>query len=387
LRTSAAFLTLAALLYVAFPTPAADPGPLLVKIKAVGKEGAGNVEAAKAWQELVKLGPGALIVILTALDDADPTAANWLRSAVDTIADHETTAARPLPAAKLEAFVKDTKHSGAARRLAYEWLVRADDSAPKRLLPGMLEDPGQELRRDAVAAALKDVQALVDKDDKEAAIAAYKKVLTSARDRDQVDQIAAGLKKLGVAVDLPTHFGFIQRWLVAMPFDNRGGKGFKVVYAPEKGVDLNAVYDAKEDSKARWQEVVTKDPYGMVDINTSLKKHMGAVAYAFAAVDSPKEQPVQIRAATANAIKLFLNGKEVFFREEYHHGNRMDQHVGRGMLKQGRNEILVKVCQNEQTETWAQSWAFQVRLCDAIGGAVPFKVLAEKPADAPEKKE
>jgi hypothetical protein len=31
---------------------------------------------------------------------------------------------------------------------------------------------------------------------------------------------------------------------------------------------------------------------------------------------------------------------------------------------------LLKICQNEQTEEWAQNWAFQFRVCDAIGTAV-----------------
>ena len=79
--------------------------------------------------------------------------------------------------------------------------------------------------------------------------------------------------------------------------------------------------------------------------------------------------PVQVRAGSTNALKVFVNGKEVFAREEYHHGTRMDQHVGRGTLRAGRNEILVKVCQNEQTESWAESWGFQLRVCDALGGA------------------
>jgi len=59
---------------------------------------------------------------------------------------------------------------------------------------------------------------------------------------------------------------------------------------------------------------------------------------------------------------------------------------GKGTLKQGRNEIVVKVCQNEQKEDWAQTWGFQVRLSDAIGGAIPFKVLPEMPAAEKEKK-
>ncbi len=371
---------------------AAEPGPLLARLKAVGKEGAGNAEAAKAWQELVKLGPAALPAILTALDDADATAANWLRSAVDAIAEHEMNASRPLPADKLEAFVKDTKHSGLARRLAYEWLVRVDASAPKRLLPGMLNDPGQEMRRDAVAVALSEAKLLLEKDDKEAAKAAFQKVFAAARDNDQVDEIAKQLDKLGVKVDLPAHFGFIQRWVLVAPFDNRGGKGFVAAYPPEKQVDLAAAYSGKEDLKTGWK-VVTTTPaakgelkqLALVDLNKVIGKHMGAVAYAFAAVESPLEQPVDIRVSSNNAIKLFLNGKEIFNREEYHHnGGRVDGHVGRGVLKKGRNEILLKVCQNEQKDDWAQSWSFQLRVCDAIGGAVPLKVLDEQPA---EKKE
>jgi hypothetical protein len=56
---------------------------------------------------------------------------------------------------------------------------------------------------------------------------------------------------------------------------------------------------------------------------------------------------------------------------------REDQYLARGKLKAGRNELLVKVCQNEQSEDWAQDWKFQLRICDASGGAVPLKVVTE----------
>ena len=45
-----------------------------------------NAAAAKAWQSLAKAGAGALPEILSAMDGANPLAANWLRAAVDTIA-------------------------------------------------------------------------------------------------------------------------------------------------------------------------------------------------------------------------------------------------------------------------------------------------------------
>lgn len=373
------WIPLAAMLLMPVTACAAgDSAALLTKIKAVSKEGNGNEEAGKAWQELVKLGPDALLDILTALDDANPAAANWLRAGVDAIAERTLVAGKPLPAAKLEAFVKDTKHVGQGRRLAYEWLVRIDPAAADRLLPGMLNDPGSEMRRDAVARVLKEAKDKLDAGDKTAATATYQKALEPARDRDQVDLIAKQLKELGVTIDLQTRYGFINKWMLAGPFDNTNKSGFDKAYPPEKGVDLKASYDGKKE-QIKWIEHTTTDPYAMVDLNKAIGKNMGAVGYAFAVIESKDERPVEIRAGSNNAVKLYLNGKQIFFREEYHHGMRMDQHVGLGTLKAGRNEILVKICQNEQTDSWAQNWSFQLRVCDALGGPVPVKLAMEKP--------
>src|SRR5689334_20049644 len=78
----------AALVLWASPACGADQvGRLVARIRAVGGEGAGNAEAAAAWKELVRLGPGALPEVLAALDDAGPVAANWLRAAVDAVAE------------------------------------------------------------------------------------------------------------------------------------------------------------------------------------------------------------------------------------------------------------------------------------------------------------
>jgi hypothetical protein len=357
---------------------AADVKPLLARIKAVGKEGAGNADAARAWKELTKEGPAALLEILGSLDDAGPVAANWLRSAVDAIAE-KSLAAGQLPADKLEAFVRDTRHAGAARRLAYEWLRRTDPEAPQRLLPGMLSDPGAELRRDAVAIVLKEAQAHAERKQESAARATYQKALQYARDRDQVTLIADELKKLGVKIDLTSHFGFITRWMIVAPFDNGGGKGFHTRFPPEKGVDLKAVYAGKDGKKLRWAPHVTTLPLGKVDFNKAIAALHGTTAFAYTEIDSPAVLPVELRTASNNALRIYLNGKEIFFREEYHHGMALDQHVGAGKLKAGRNEILVKVCQNEQSDSWAQEWSFQLRVCDALGGAVPVTVVTPNP--------
>ena len=42
-----------------------------------------------------------------------------------------------------------------------------------------------------------------------------------------------------------------------------------------------------------------------------------------------------------------------------------------------KNLIVLKVLQNEQTESWAQDWQFQLRVCDSIGTAA---LAADRPA-------
>jgi hypothetical protein len=222
---------------------AQEAGPLLDKIKAVGREGKGNVEATRAWQKVVDLGPSALIPVLEAFDDASPTALNWLRSAVDAIAERALSVRNALPLAKLEQFVLDKKRHPRARRAALEWFSNADPAAKTRLLPGFLDDPGQELRREAVdTLLLKPGLALLEKGRNDEGGVLLHKALDKARDRDQLLLIAGRLGKLGVEINLTERFGFITRWMLAGPFDNRKGIGFATVYPPEKGVDLKAVY-------------------------------------------------------------------------------------------------------------------------------------------------
>ena len=65
-----------------------------------------------------------------------------------------------------------------------------------------------------------------------------------------------------------------------------------------------------------------------------------------------------------------MNGELVFAREEYHRGMQFDQYIVPGKLQPGKNTILLKVCQNEQEQDWAQRWAVQFRICDIEGRAL-----------------
>jgi len=348
----------------------------IARIKGVGREGVGNESASRASRELAGRDAKALVPILAAIDESQPIAANWLRAAVDTIAARTLAAGLPLPQSDLEKFLRDRTRAGTARRLAYEWLIKVDPTTPDRLLPQMLDDPGLELRRDAVIRALAHAEQLRENDELEAKLA-FKELLDSARDYDQVMDIAKRLESLGEKPNLTRQFGCVQSWHLIAPFDNTSKAGFGREFAPELEVDLQAEYPGKAEP-IRWSTHITSDPFGIVDLNKVIGKHMGATAYGIAQVDSPANQPVSIRVGSPNAIKVWLNGKLLCSRDEYHHGMSMDQYQSSGMLKSGRNTILIKICQNEQQEDWAQDWKFQLRVCDPTGRGIGQHIQEKK---------
>lgn len=350
----------------------------LSRIKATGAEGAGNKDAQVAWKTVVGAGVDALLPIIAAMDDARPVPSNMLRLAAQAIVEKEIQASRSLPTDKLEAFVKDTKHAPLSRRLAYEFLVQADAKTPARLLPGMIDDPSVEIRLDAIAASLQKLTPAFIKSEPEAAKKQLEQLFAASRDKDQTEKIAKMLKDLKIETDLNKHFGVITDWMLVGPFDSTKGAGYDKPFDPEIKVDLSAAFKGKDGKDVKWTPHTTTEAFGLVDLNATLGKHKDATAYAFTIIDSPKEMPIDIRFGSQTAVKVFLNGKEIYAREEYHHGFRFDQYIGTGTLKAGRNELLLKTCQNNQTEGWAQDWKFQVRVCDFTGGAVPVRIVTKK---------
>ena len=162
---------------VSLTVPAAPPSaltPLVARLKAVGAEGAGNVDAAAAYRSLVKSGPEAILPLLAALDDAGPAAGHWLRSAVDHIAEQAMESQKALPVQHLEAFTREKRHAPAP--LPGLWLAGcADASASGRLLPDMLDDPALELRREAVAAVVRRSEKEASQGDRTTAVATLRR--------------------------------------------------------------------------------------------------------------------------------------------------------------------------------------------------------------------
>jgi len=367
----------AAILAPAWAADNADVPALLKTLQATGPESTGQHAAVPAAQTLSQLPATELPAVLAALDNANPIAANWIHSVVDAIAERN---AKKLPIAELEKFLADTGHSTRARRLAFELIAKVDATAPTRLIPGMLDDPSLELRRDAVAQAIAKAERLAEQagPNSPQALAAFRAALVKARDIDQIKSLAEKLKKADPPLDLPVQMGFVLEWKLIGPFDNTDKKGYPIAYPPEKELNFQATYDGKP-GKVHWQDYQSNHPFGEVDLNVALTKHMGAVAYAYYEFDAVAATDAELRLGCVNANKLWFNGKFVFENDTYHANSDIDQYVGKVRLRPGKNEILLKICQNEQTEAWAQDWKFQLRVCDAVGTAILAKNRAPTP--------
>ncbi|MCH2203412.1 MAG: hypothetical protein MK102_15695 [Fuerstiella sp.] len=356
------------LLLLAVLSPAASrlaaDGPSIDVLRNV--QGAtGATVARAAFRTLTSVGATNLIPILEGFQGATRVGTNWLRGAFETIAATEIEAGRNLPADELTEFIQDVGNDPSARRLGYEWLLQQDETLKQRIVPDLLQDADPDFRRDAVAMLIDQAET----SEGQQATELYRQALKGAVHDDQVKTIAAALESAGEPVDLQTHFGFMPEWKIVGPFDNREMKGYAVAYPPESEFDLTAVYDGQLDTVS-WQNIATDDDYGIVNIAEQIENYKGSVMYAVTMFRSAAAQDVQFRLGTPNAWKLWLNGELMFEREEYHRGTQMDQYRVPVSLRSGGNTILLKICQNEDEQGWAQRYQYQLRVSDSAGAAI-----------------
>ena len=344
--------------------------PLMEVIREVGPEGSNNRKAQTAFEQLALKSADEIPQILSGMKGACPVAANWIRAAVDEISKRELSQNRRLPTNELETFLLDVRNDPRGRQLAYDLLVRVDATSRNRLLPRLLDDPSVDLRRQAVTKLMKEIEPLAKSKMRDEADELYRKVLSAARDRDQIDDIAKHLRELGETVDLPRHFGFLTHWKVIGPFPNENEKGFDAIYPPERVINPTGEYEVKE-GKIRWRDITSTDDYGLVELHKTLGTHKDVAGYATTTFSSDRERAVELRFGSYNAWKIWLNGELVFARREAFTGQYMDHYRLPVRLRSGDNTILIKLCVNTPPQPQVPlHWQFQLRVCDQTGTAI-----------------
>lgn len=355
---------------------AQEIGSAISRIEAGGK---GIAEAREAVKQLQSNKHLKLEDLLRLTARTNPVAKNWYLAIIQEAASHGD----PQQTSKiLSRFLEDKSADPDTRYWAFDYLTAGDKLQREAMLAGMLDDSSLDIRYEAVDLAMKKIEDAKSKGATDGELKhSYSQVLAAARLPDQVQAIAKKLDELGTKVDLLQHFGFLNRWQVVAPFDNRNQSGFNVAYGPEieylqrnGTVDLKGQHDGKA-GKVGWRETTTAAADGAVDLNPTFSNEQGAICYAFAEFQADRDAACEVRLGCTNANRVWVNGLPVLSNEVYHAGVAIDQYSAAVKLKKGRNSVLVKVCQNEQTEDWAKDWKFQLRFTDSSGRAIPNLAL------------
>jgi hypothetical protein len=356
---------------LAAPAGDRDLDRAIATIRGVGPNASGASAAAKAWKRVASADVAELPAVLAGMDGASPLARNWLRSAIDPILERARQDKKPLPAADLEAFLRDRHHDPAARRFAYDLIVKDQPAVADRLLPGMIDDPSPTLRRDAVARVVADAEKLAKEKKTAEAEKEYRQALAAARDFDQLNTIIKALGELGPKVSLSDHVGFLKSWKIVGPFPNPEGKGIDAVYPPEQKLDFNAGYDGST-GKVKWTSYKPSKDTGVIDLKEAIGDAPEAVAYAATEFRSKAAGDAEIRLGSFVGFKLWFNGELVLVRGDSYTGYRPDHYVAQVKLKPGVNTILVKFAQEPAPPQLPppNHWRFMLRVCDPSGAAI-----------------
>ena len=367
-------LTSLALCQATMPKTLGDDQELLAVIAKTGSQGGGSFAARVACDELAQRDVRFLPALLTAMDTSNPVAANWYRTIFEEIVSREFQNDRTQwPTAFLKTYVSDRRRAGRPRRLVMRLINRLEPDFQTSWLGGRLLDP--EFRSEAVALTLKLGDEALVENDVNAATVQFRKAFEHARDRQQVLEAAKRLRSAGETADVVKQLGLVTDWWLTGPFDAPDRTGFELSFAPERGIDLQARYRGQSNRDFGWIRHQATDPLGQLNLVSTLGKAENAVAYAWTEITVDQAGDAQLRCGADDCCLVWLNDEVVSAHKQWLNGIRFDRFVNPVRLVEGRNRILVKVCQGPQHRNPEVSnyWSLQLRLCDHEGRGVPFE--------------
>ena len=173
---------------------------------------------------------------------------------------------------------------------------------------------------------------------------------------------------------LPTLEG---KWFHAGPFDNTGRAGFDFAYPPEKSVDLSATYVGLSARRVGWKEFTGFAPgkvVNLIELYPGVRRN--AVVYLYHSFESPAAYKLNLSLGSDDTISVFFNGKRVLHEDRFR-GAQADQDFVDVDVKPGKNELLLKVCQD------AGSWAVYINPAELPAKVVPETIRKRLDRDFP----
>ena len=159
--------------------------------------------------------------------------------------------------------------------------------------------------------------------------------------------------------DFMNLMGFMKTFQVIGPFGCQTCNNFSHEFPPEKEINFAGRYKARTGT-LKWQKCSVDPETGYLDFVKYFKPKDWVCAYAFCKVTSPGAIDAQIRLGTNDTGTLWFNGKEILAKNT-ERAAMPDADVLPVHLRQGENNILIKVCNTEL------NWGLYLRVTDADG--------------------
>jgi len=132
-------------------------------------------------------------------------------------------------------------------------------------------------------------------------------------------------------------------WHYTGPFDSTDGAGFDTVYPPEKGVDLKASYEGKNGRTIAWK-AGHRFRDRVVNSLAVFEDNEQIAVYLYRVITAPTPRKLPVLLGSDDTITVWVNGEKLLAHNVGRACRLGDEQLALD-LRQGDNELLVKVCQ------------------------------------------
>ena len=153
-------------------------------------------------------------------------------------------------------------------------------------------------------------------------------------------------------------------WRIIGPFSNLDKKGFDAVYPPESQIDFHKEYQGL-GQKVSWQPLPEEHHIDdLVELTKVFAPDDWITIYAYTELTSSRDQEALLLVGSDDAVKVWLNGKQVHANNVYR-AARPGQDQVKIRLQKGKNKILVKLMEG------IFGCGFYLQFSAVEGGPVP----------------
>lgn len=131
-------------------------------------------------------------------------------------------------------------------------------------------------------------------------------------------------------------------WNILGPFDNTNNVGFTKEMPFEKDVDLKATWEGKGGQKVAWKAVDFPDAVVHNFHPHFPKNPEWSGVYLYRDIDAPVAVDLPASFGSDDTLTVWLNGQKIVASAE-HRGAAPDQNLATLKLKQGKNQLLLKI--------------------------------------------